>query len=252
MSGCSMRASLVGISLLMCVAQPVAAGQAVDHSAWDQMLHRHVKDGRVDYEAFLHERDVLMRYLGMLGNVAPGQLPHDEQLAFWINAYNACVITGVFDHYPLKSVKDVRGFFDKIRYHIAGRDLTLNDIEAQGRAFHDWRIHVAVVCASASCPPIRAEAYTADRLEAQLTDQVTRFLKNSRDGLRIDGSTLWVSSIFKWYAKDFVTGTETAESLLAVLQPYLDAAVVDTARKQKLSLKFLPYDWTLNKPAHPQ
>jgi len=246
MSGDVLRASVVGIGLLMCGAQPVAAGHGVDHSAWDQMLHRYVKDGRVDYDAFLHKRDVLMRYLGLLGSVQPERLSHDEQVAFWINAYNACVIQGVFEHYPLKSVKGVRGFFDKIRYRIAGHDLTLNEIEAQGRALREWRIHVAVVCASASCPPIRAEAYTADRLEAQLTDQVTRFLKNSRDGLRIDGSTLWVSSIFKWYAKDVVMGAQTAESLLAVLQPYLDAAVVDTARKQHLSLKFLSYDWSLN------
>lgn len=206
MRGTVLRAGIIGMSVLVWAASPVAAAQGMDHRAWDQMLHRHVQDGRVDYEAFLHENDVLKLYLGMLGNVHPESLTHDEQLTFWINAYNACVIKGVFDHYPLKSVKDVRGFFDKIRYHIAGRDLTLNEIEAQGRAFHDWRIHVAVVCAAASCPPIRAEAYTADRLDAQLTDQVKRFLQNSKDGLRIDGSTLWVSSIFKWYAKDFVSG----------------------------------------------
>ena len=236
-----------GLSIVFALSSPVAAEQHVDHSAWGGLLHRYVKAGLVDYEGLKAERETLDRYLASLADVDPATWPsREEQLVFWINAYNACVFKGVLDHYPLKSVKDVKGFFDKLRYRVAGRDLTLNEIEAEGRALRDWRIHFAVVCASASCPPIRSEAYAADRLDAQLTEQVRQFLKNSRDGLRLESPTLFMSSIFKWYAKDFVSGPETAASLLAVLEPHLDPAVAEAARGKQLALKFLPYDWSLN------
>lgn len=224
-----------------------AAASSVDHTTWDVLTERFTADGRVDYEDLARERAALDRYLASLAEADPAQLPSDKaRLAFWLNAYNACVFEGVLDHYPLESVKDVQGFFDRIRYRIAGRELTLNKIEAEGRTLNDWRIHFAVACASSSCPPIRAETYQPDWLDPQLTEQTEEFLRNTRDGLRLEGNTLFVSSIFKWYAKDFVQGKLTAESLVAVLEPYLDPPVLEATRGRKLALRFFPYDWSLN------
>jgi hypothetical protein len=179
------------------------------------------------------------------------QLRRDEQLALWINAYNACVFDGVLEQYPVKSVNAIKGFFDQRQYQVAGRSLTLNEIEAQGRALGDWRIHFAVVCASSSCPFLRNEAYAADRLNEQLTDQVARFLRDPSRGLRIDGHVLWVSKIFKWYAKDVVPqGSLTAEALAPVIMPYLEATTAQEVQqrklKLKLKLKFMEYDWSIN------
>ena len=228
------------------VAQ-AAAGPAINHTAWDVLTERHVTDGLVDYEGVARERAALDGYLARLADVEPARLPSDSaRLAFWINAYNACVFKGVLDHYPLNSVKDVKGFFDRIRYRVAGRDLTLNEIEAEGRKLNDWRIHFAVVCASASCPPIRSEAYQTEWLEPQLTEQVKEFLKDTRHGLRVEGSTLWVSSIFKWYAADFVPGKMVPGRLLPVLEPYLSPEVRAAVAGKPLTLKFLNYDWWLN------
>lgn len=228
-------------------ASPAAAASPIDSAAWDGLVERHVADGRVNYAGIAAERDVLERYLASLAEVDLTQWSSDKgRLTFWINAYNACVVKGVLEHYPLTSVKDVKGFFDRTRYRVAGRDLTLNEIEAEGRKLNDWRVHFAVVCASSSCPPIRSEAYQFDWLEPQLTEQTTAFLRNTRDGLRLEGNTLFVSSIFKWYAKDFVQSKLTAESLVAVLEPYLDPAFIERLRGRPLSLKFLPYDWSLN------
>lgn len=246
------RLRVMACALVVLVGLTGAAQAAIDHAPWDGLLRRRVDEqGRVDYVgryfSLVTDQTVLDGYLARLATVQPDQLASkEERLAFWINAYNACVFKGVLGHYPVKSVREIKGFFDNIRYRVAGQDLTLNEIEARGRALGDWRIHVGVVCASASCPMLRNEAYAADRLDAQLTEQVKRFLQNPRTGLRLEGSTLWVSSVFKWYATDFVPGRMTAASLLAVLEPYLDPRMAQAIQDGQPALKFLGYDWSLN------
>ncbi len=196
-------------ALLLAGAPSVMAEQDVYQTAWDKLLRQYVKEGRVAYQSlqtpaglvhyFGQTEDapvwaVLDGYLDNLRAVKSAQFPAKQaQLAFWINAYNACVIKGVLDYYPIKSVKDVKGFFDKIRYKVAGESLTLNEIEAKGRALGDWRIHFAIVCASSSCPFLRSEAYVADRLDDQLADQVRHFLADPSRGLRLDGQGPLVS-----------------------------------------------------------
>ena len=238
-------------TLLLGLAVAGAADSAprdADHAPWDRLLHRYVHAGLVDYHGLATERAVLDQYLASLQDVDPATWPSRQaQAAFWINAYNACVIAGVLDHQPLASVKDVKGFFDKVRYPIGSHPLTLNEIEAKGRALGDWRIHVAVVCASSSCPPLRSEAYVAERLEDQLTEQATRFFRDQRHGLRIEGSTLWLSKIVKWYAEDFVGKQPlTSATVLSVLGPFLAPEVRQRLQQERLAIKFLDYDWTLN------
>jgi len=246
-------AALVSL-LALSSARPTAAQTQVDHTAWGLLLKRHVVSGLVDYEGLRQDRATLDRYVVSLQDVQPSQLGSPQaQLAFWINAYNANVVKGVLDHGPIASVKEVEGFFDRIRYRVAGRDLTLNEIEGEGRALGDWRIHFAVVCASSSCPPLRAEAYAADRLESQLAEQTRQFLDNPQRGMRIEGETLWASKIFDWYMTDFVPAKElglfrrlTSEKLLSVLSPYLKPEVGRAVRQRTLELRFMDYDWSLN------
>ncbi|MBI2495090.1 MAG: DUF547 domain-containing protein [Candidatus Omnitrophica bacterium] len=244
------RGLIVGMCVLASCAGPVSAEPRVDHSAWDAILKRYVNGaGLVNYAAVKEDRAALDGYLASVSTVDVTSLSRDAKLAFWINAYNACVIKGVLDHYPVKSVKGIKGFFDAIRYPIAGASLTLNEIEARGRALGDWRIHFALVCASSSCPFLRNEAYVPERIDEQLSDQARRFLADPSRGLRLDDANgvLWVSNIFKWYAKDFLPSAPlSADGLLSVLSPYLDAATVPALRQRKLQLKFLDYDWSLN------
>ncbi len=244
---------VLGLIMWLVSVRPLAAQQTVDHAPWDGLMRRYVKGGLVDYQGLQRERAVLDQYLAQLTGANPDALPStQEKLAFWANAYNACVVKGVLDHYPLTSVKDVKGFFDGVRFPAGGQSLTLNQLEAKGRALGDWRIHFAVVCASSSCPILRAEAYVPERLEQQLTEQVGQFLRDPIRGLRVDEvkRMLWVSKIFKWYAKDFVRqGALTSETLLLVLHRYLDASVLEEAQRRPLALNFLEYDWTLNDQA---
>lgn len=231
------------------MAPQARAQDPVDHAPWDALLRQRVQNGLVDYAGLKSDPQPLDRYLAMLRYVEPGQLSAQEQMAFWINAYNACVFKGVLDHYPIRSVKDVQGFFDKLTYPIGGETLTLNQIESKGRALGDWRVHFAVVCASTSCPTLRAETYLPERLDAQLSEQAQQFLRNPEHGMRVDETkrVLWVSKIFKWYAKDFVRkGPLTSESLLLVLRRHADPALLRQAEQRPLALNFLEYDWTLN------
>ena len=232
--------------MLLWITLP-AAWAATDHAAWDALLRRHVDArGRVNYQGLAKDRGELDAYLGALASAAAPEGSPADRLAFWINAYNACVVKGVLDRYPVRSVKEINGFFDKIRCQVAGAARTLNEIEAQGRALGDWRIHMAVVCASTSCPWLRPEAYVGQALEAQLTDAAQQFLRDPSRGLRIDGGTLWASSIFTWYARDFTPSWRlTPAALIAVLSPYLDPAFARAAGAAR-PLKFLEYDWTLN------
>lgn len=241
------RTALCWVLSAACWAPPVAA-HAVDHRVWDGILRQHVNESGLVRYATLHEnRHALEAYLASLADVETTHLEQQERLAFWINAYNACVFKGVLDHPGIASVKEVKGFFDKIRYPVGGWSLTLNEIEEQGRALGDWRIHFAVVCASSSCPFLRNEAYVAARLDEQLADQLRRFLADPLRGLRVEGNVLWVSKIFKWYAKDFVPkGSLTAKTLVPLLSPSLEPAVSQAVGQPRLTVKFLEYDWSLN------
>ena len=243
------RAGWCGVvtGMLLLSASGVQA-DAVDHAGWDGLLHRHVRNGLVNYQGVKQEEALLNQYLTSLRSVSVAQLPKEAQLAFWINAYNACVFRGVLDHWPLKSVRDVKGFFDKIPYQVGGESLALNTMEARARAFGDWRTHAAVNCASTSCPPLLAEAYAPERVDAQLAAQARRWLTDPQRGINDDGKTLWVSKIFKWYAKDFVASGKTGatETLLPVIRPYIDPALAQRIEQEHPGIKFMDYDWTLN------
>lgn len=229
--------------------------RGIDHTAWDALLRRYVDaHGAVDYRAWRGEgRDALERYLQRLAQIDVSRLDRDEALAFWINAYNACVVQGVLEHYPINSIKDVPGFFEKITYRIGKDSLTLNEIEGRGRKLGDWRVHFAVVCASSSCPPLVSEAYVPERLNEQLVEQTRRFLADPQRGLRVESRTLWLSKIFDWYKTDFMPAGElgwfgrlTPEKLLPHIEPYLDRDTAHAIRSKRLSISVLDYDWSLN------
>jgi len=229
-----------------------AAGPATP--AWDRALQRHQRDGGLDYAALETDRGDLDAFLASLAGVEPGRLGRDEQLAFWINAYNAVVAHFVLERYPgIESVKKVDGFFDRFTYPVAGKPRVLNDVEAEARRL-DPRVHFAVVCASASCPDLRGEAYAGDRVDGQLADQTAKFLADPGKGLRYDAeaNTLWLSSIFKWYAGDF-TGGSTVVAFFArgrvvdwILPQLADRGLAETIDRRDPAVRYLDYDWSLN------
>ncbi len=236
-------------------AQAPAPDAGTDWNAdWNAVLSMHWEDGGLDYAALASDRAPLDRYLGRLRDTDAGGLSDDEELAFWINAYNAVTVHHVLERYPgIESVRNVDGFFDELMFEVAGENLTLDEIEDKALESGDERVHFAVVCASTSCPELRHEAYDGSRLEAQLADQTTQFLADTGKGLRYDAEDerLYLSSIFKWYAGDF-TGGSTVVAFFARgkvidwLLPRLPEALASRIRADDPSVSYMDYDWSLN------
>lgn len=166
---------------------------------------------------------------------------HEEKLAFYINTYNILALKMVVDHWPVESIKDVGSFFSPVWGKTAGiigdkqvsLDMIENDII---RPMNDPRIHLAIVCASVSCPDLRNEPYIAETLNAQLNDQSQRFLQNNKKGLQIDKKVIHISKIFDWFEKD-ISAVGGVETFIRQYRTDLPAIEFDAD---------IPYDWTVN------
>lgn len=224
------------------------------HAPFDTLLHKYVKGTGVDYNAWdTNDADLgaLRRYVAALETVPISQLPdepaaRDAELAYWINLYNAATLHLVLEDYPVDSIKDLGGLlsspWDRKVVTVEGTELTLNDIEnrvIRARFDDEPRIHFALNCASKSCPPLRAEAYTGARLDEQLEEQTRAFLSDPGHS-RVEGDHYRLSKIFDWYKDDFV---KAAGSVPAFVRPYVPRA--ETLREDA-KVKHLDYDWALN------
>lgn len=240
--------ALAALVLICILAAPPAMAGPVDNRLYAGLLARHVHQGRVDYAGLKFEEFLLDDYLDILQEVRPESLPSDERFAFWINVYNAFTLKLVLADYPeVKSIKEIGGFFTspwRIELiHIGGRDLTLDDVE-KGiliPEFGDPRVHFAINCASKSCPPLLAAPYEGAGLDAQLEERARSFV-NDPAQYRLEGRTLWLSRIFKWYDGDF--GGDPAAWVRSRAEGEL-ARRLD-ALPEPPRVRWLDYDWSLN------
>ncbi len=195
------------------------ATETIDHSAWDQLLSKHVKvskDGvnRVDYAALKKDDSaILTRYLTTLQAVEIDKYPKNEQFAFWVNLYNAATVNVILKHYPLKSIRNI-GLLDQGPWKdkavtVSGKKLSLDDIEhgILRPVWKDVRIHYAVNCASIGCPNLAPKAFTAENLEPMLEEAARSYINHPRGFTRVDGALI-ASKIFDWYGDDW--GNQTA------------------------------------------
>lgn len=226
-----------------------AASATFDHSAFDALLRAHVHDGGlVDYVALEHDAGQLDAYIAAVGTADIDQLGRDERLALLINAYNAFTLRLILDHYPIASIKDIpfAQRWDARRWNIGGHTWSLNQIEHEQIRPHfaEPRIHFALVCAAIGCPPLRAEAYEAERMEAQLEAQA-RYVHADARWFRLDSTNAvaHVTSLYDWYGSDF---EQTAGSVVAFAARYSPslARALDDGRMP--AVRFLDYDWSLN------
>jgi len=231
----------------MVIASPGSAQVDSEHRLFSLVLHEHVLNGRVDYAAIKKDKR-FEEYLSALRMAAPSSVKDErERLAFWINVYNAFTIRLIIDHYPVKSIRDITkegtGPWDIVWIEIGGRKLSLNQVEHEiiRREFDEPRIHMALVCAAISCPPLRAQAYAGKKLDAQLEDNAKLFLQDSTKN-RYDKATntLYLSELFQWYGEDFVRKYGSARNF-ALKTMGLDSV-------KPAVIKVLSYDWSLNEP----
>ncbi len=238
-------------------AHDPASSLRIDHAKWDQFLNRYLKPGddginRVAYgRVTAPARAGLGRYISALGGVPVHRLARPQQLALWINLYNALTVKTILDHFPVKSIRDIAispgwyatGPWGAKLVTIGGVGLSLDDIEHRilRPIWRDPRIHYAVNCAAVGCPNLAARAFTAENAEAML-DKAARAYVNHPRGVRLDGTRLRVSSLYHWYLDDF--GGNDA-GVIAHIRRYARAALAK-ALGRVTAVTDQGYDWSLN------
>jgi hypothetical protein len=248
------RFSFLFLLLILFSCQSPVVGMAgstpPSHQLWNELLKSNVKpNGQVDYKGFIREKPKLEKYLKLLSENAPDRKTwsKNEQLAYWINVYNAFTVKLIVDFYPTKSIRDlgprikiplIKDVWHYKFFKIAGVEMSLDEVEHSilRKEFEEPRIHFAINCASVSCPPLLNEAFVAVNLENQLMRVTTTFI-NDPTRNKISSQSAQLSSIFSWFKGDFTKkGT-----LIEFLNRYAKVKLSPNAR-----ITFLDYNWNLN------
>ncbi len=263
------RLALLLVALLLWPTAGAAAAFDHGYAAYAGILRAVVRGTRVDYAALKADRgrlDAVVRSWAVPTRAEEQAWTRQQRMAFWINAYNALTLQAIVDHYPIRgslfslsprnSIRQIDGVWTKLTWAVAGRNVTLDDIEHKilRPTFGDARIHFAVNCASVSCPVLAPEPYRADTLDATLDAAARRYL-GSAEGVRVDGRVLRVSSIFKWYGEDFIaqyapavpgTRAKGERAILGAIVRFGPTEAARAARTGEPGIAFLDYDWSLN------
>jgi uncharacterized protein DUF547 len=241
------------------------------HKPFDQILDVDVRDGLVYYRALRSERARLDRYVASL-NVPAATYQgwsREQQMAFWLNAYDAFVLETVIDHYPIKgsskeypanSVRQIPGAFEQIKHRAAGQSLTLDDIEKKILPpFKEPRLYLALGRGAIGSGRLRSEAYTGELLKQQLDALQTEFT-SEQTMIRVDrgAGQVSVTPIVSWHDAEFVaaydpgaTGTMAQRSpieraIVAFVTPHLLPLEKEFLQKNEFKVTYHPFDWRLN------
>ena len=265
----AVRSLAVVLACLVVAPAAQESGEAVRSRAFDQLLDLYVRGGDVYYRAIKSERARLDGYVAQLATASIDKAPRDEQIAFWLNAYDALVLRTVIDHYPIqgrsseypaKSIRQIPGAFERLTHRVAGRTLTLDQIEQTVLAgFHDPRLYFAIGRGAVGSGRLRSEAFTAARLEAQLAEAAAECVTRAQC-LSIDRATgkVAASAIFSWREKEFAAAyadkapaafasrSPIERAVIAFVLPTLLATEREFIAANTFQLSYSNFDWTLN------
>jgi hypothetical protein len=240
------------------LAHDPVSTRRIDHRDWDAFLVRYLRIGaegvhRVAYgEVTPADRALLERYIAQLAGTPISQYNRAEQMAYWINLYNALVVRLVVEHYPIASIRDVGGGpgapgpWRQELVRIEGIPVSLHDIADRilRPIWRDPRVHYALSCGAVGCPNLQPEPFEADRLEQQLSEAALAYVNHSRC-IRIEGDQLGLSSMYRWYRDDFGgTDRDVINHLMAYAEPDL---AMKLQRFDRIGDD--GFDWTLNDAA---
>ena len=231
---------------------------SVDHGPWQSLLSRYVmanSDGinRVAYRDFdAQAKSQLRGYLRSLSQIQPTGLNRQEQLAYWINLYNAQTIQVVLDHPKKNSILSMGPFlafgpWDEPYLTIEDRPVSLNDIEHRilRPIWQDHRLHFVLNCASLGCPNLSQRAFVAAEVEQQLSRAESAFLTHPRAISFGKKGRLQLTSLFDWYLVDFAGDVPSLLNYLASQRPDLAEEIAAVAVTTRPDINYV-YDWDLN------
>ncbi len=266
-----MRAILILLFACATVAVPAAQDNLPDptRGKFDQILDAYVRDGWVYYRALKLERGRLDSYVAQLGTTDTQSMSRDEREAFWLNAYNALVLRTVVDHYPIQghapdypahSIRQIPGAFERLPHRVAGRQLTLDQIEKSVLPeFNDPRVYLALGRGALGGGRLRSEAFIATRLDAQLSE-VAAECASRPECVQLDraNNKLLASPVFSWHDQEFVdryalTAPEAVSNrspieraIVAFVEPKLLTTEREFIVQNMFQVSFKPFDWSLN------
>jgi len=231
---------------------------------YGQSLAKHVEEttGFVDYSSWAEDRVALDAYIMWGTKIINAETYSDweraEKISFWMNLYNALTIQAILDHFPVRSIREIEGVWDKRFVSVMGKPISLNEIEHDvlRKEFKEPRVHYALVCAARSCPPLRSELFTKNKLADQLLDQQQRFF-SKKENIQYDAETgvLTLSALLNWYETDFIGGLTNAsvsewsdEMKKETLILYLRKNSKEGGRLNDSLpvIRYSDYDWALN------
>ncbi len=241
----------------------------VRYRSYDELLDLNVRDGLVYYRALKAQRGRLDAYVSGLAPASIGSERPEAQIAFWLNAYNAIVLQTVIDHYPIaqqtraypaRSIRQVPGAFERTPHRVAGRTLTLDQIEQTILpAFQDPRVYLALGRGAVGSGRLRSEAYTPANLERQLTEVANECVARAQCAdVDPEANLLRITAVFSWREKEFAAAyARNAAPLFSSRSPieraalaFLDPRFLTPERqflaKNAFKMEFIPFDWTLN------
>lgn len=269
--------SALAVSTIVC---SYTSGADVDDKAFSYddyaaVLKTYVDNmGMVNYKQLKAHReklDAFAQAISELDTKTYEKWSKEDKVAFWINAYNGLTLKVIIDNYPIKpsffksiyypknSIRQIPGVWDKKKFKVMGKDMTLGHIEhvILRKQFDEPGIHVALVCAALGCPTLRDEPYMGNRLEEQFDNQTRSFLANPKKFM-IDrkAGQVNLSPIFKWFGHDFTNKYGLAKKLpglsknetavINFLSRHLDKNDRDYLMKGNFRIRYSKYDWSLN------
>ncbi|MBC8352262.1 MAG: DUF547 domain-containing protein [Planctomycetes bacterium] len=246
---------LLFASLLLSVPVMAADKQIGSPADYDAILKKYVVGDYFQYGALKTNAADMARFeqfLAWQGRADVKKMPRAGQIAFYINAYNSCCIKAILDNYPVHTPKDVAGFFDKLKFDVAGEKLTVNEIEYDRLIanYKDMRAHFAVVCADRGCLPLMPAAYSAKSLDQDLEAAAKKFVGDERH-FKVDKESgeVQISKIFEWYGQKFLDDPDrpvSGNKPELYLTGWVDKDVRKLLESGKYKLKIIEWDWTLN------
>ena len=239
-----MKLPLRVLLVVFCVAAAATASAENWTDTYNRLLGKYVTGGGVKYAEWKSNAGDMQALQGVVDGIAKenvSAMEKKQQLAFYINAYNAWILHEALGKYPTKSVKDALfTFFTGKRIMVAGQQMSFNSLEKETirSKFNDPRIHFALNCASRSCPPLNRQAFSGDKLDGQF-ETLAKGYVNSDKGVRSNEATKTaeLSKIFDWYKDDF----KGEGGPIAFINKRRSSAVPADAK-----ISYQDYDWGLN------
>ncbi len=268
-----MRAVIIAVVLAAStMVTPIAQdslGDSARRRTFDQLLDLYVRGGDVYYRALKSDRAKLDGYLNLVAGASIDKLSREEQIAFWLNAYDALVLRTVIDHYPIqgksaaypaKSIRQIPGAFERLSHRVAGRTLTLDQIEQTVLTeFHDPRLYFAIGRGAIGSGRLRSEAFAPGRLEEQLAEVAAECVSRAQC-VQVDreAGKVGASAIFSWRESEFAARYADAapaafasrspieRAVIAFVMPKLLTTEKEFMAKNTFQVVYKPFDWTLN------